>query len=67
MMDKLKPCPFCGGEAKIKVSASTLSGRVVCDACDVTMKKRFAGNKRIELLIEELICDAWNRRDCNVT
>ncbi len=62
MSDKLKPCPFCGGEAIIKINAQTLNCCTVCPECNVTMKRNFKGNKRIEELLVHLMAEAWNRR-----
>lgn len=42
MTDRLKPCPFCGGEASIKISYITQEGVVVgkykslCNECQCT-------------------------------
>lgn len=60
---KLKPCPFCGGEAKIKVNPTTLNTQAMCPQCNVVMKKSFKGNHRIKELLEELITGEWNRRE----
>lgn len=62
MDNELKPCPFCGGNAKIKVSISTLGAKVLCEECSVTMHKSYKGNKRIEKVLHELIAEDWNRR-----
>lgn len=59
---ELKPCPFCGKQAKIKVNASTMNASVVCEECCVAMKKNYKGNKRIEKVLIELMADDWNRR-----
>ena len=48
MTDKLKPCPFCGGEVGWK------SGRIVCDKCDLNFKYH---NSSFELTNK-----AWNTR-----
>lgn len=61
-MEKLKPCPFCGGQAQIKVNAKTLNTQAACARCSVVMKKSFAGNKRIKDALEQLITEEWNRR-----
>lgn len=62
MKNELKPCPFCGGEAVTKASASTLNAYVSCPRCSVVMKQGFKGSKRIEEVLLELIAEAWNRR-----
>lgn len=61
-MSELKPCPFCGREAEVKVVATTLSARAMCAKCNVVMKKNYKGNKKIESILEELIKEDWNRR-----
>ena len=61
-MPELKPCPFCGGKAKMKINPTTLNCNVTCDRCGVIMKQNFKGNKRIDALLGELMTDAWNRR-----
>lgn len=60
---KLKPCPFCGERAKIKVNPSTLHATVICEKCSVTMKKNYKGAKRIEEVLMELMANDWNRRE----
>jgi len=61
-MEELKKCPFCGGEAKMKVNESTLNTLITCQSCNVTMKNNFKGHKRIKKLLEELAIEVWNRR-----
>ena len=64
-MEELKPCPFCGRKARIETSITTLGAKVICDKCNVTMKKSYKGNKRIGDLLSELISEEWNRRANN--
>lgn len=60
--DGLKPCPFCGGEAEVSVNAQTLSTRVYCKHCEVTMKRNFKGSSEVKELLISLIANEWNRR-----
>jgi len=55
MSEKLKPCPFCGGEAETQVNGLAQSPfwEVVCDACDFCGP---SGYSEAEAII------AWNRR-----
>lgn len=54
-MSELKPCPFCGGRAKIEKIQVTGNYRVSCEKCPVTVGRYwyFEESKAIE---------AWNRR-----
>ena len=58
-MDKLKPCPFCGGKAKLLHIKDLVSEfwRVYCknEDCPVEPKTR-AYNRR------EMAIETWNRR-----
>lgn len=49
--DKLKPCPFCGGVAKVVFTAHT--SKIVCTCC---------GCSSIEKLTYEDTLHVWNRR-----
>ena len=61
-MAELKPCPFCGSKATIKVNDGTLNCVAVCGRCQVTMKRNFKGHRRLHELLVELITHEWNRR-----
>ena len=59
-MDKLKPCPFCGGDVHFDRSYSYFRDVVVyCDGCDmvVTLDDCAAS--------DDDIVRAWNRRADN--
>lgn len=52
-MTKLKPCPFCGGDAEVRKG---MSGYVVmCISCPTDFG-------RVWFLSEEEIVEMWNRR-----
>lgn len=56
-MDKLKPCPFCGGEAQILVDVLKdypATYLPCCTKCDGMVEKWFPTEKEA--------IDAWNRR-----
>ena len=57
-MDELKPCPFCGGRAKIYRQFKNdveIGSKVICIDCLATMYSAEANSA------EENI-EAWNRR-----
>ena len=59
-MNKLKPCPFCGGEAHIYTQCSYCRNGcydaivVRCDTCKAEMKRC------LEISTEKDIIKAWN-------
>lgn len=53
MTDKLKPCPFCGGEAEMIFWEAMKDARVRCKACDVSTHDYRTPEEAIE---------AWNKR-----
>jgi len=56
---KLKPCPFCGGEAGMFYYGS--KGRIIkCKRC-VIQKRQKVLNKSIEWLEDKMI-ENWNKR-----
>jgi len=60
---KLKPCPFCGGEAKYQISSPDYNGacnvRVQCstEGCYANMLNGWQLNG-------EIAAEKWNKRDC---
>lgn len=50
---KLKKCPFCGGEAEVWVSGVTDRAIVYCTVCDAQIRIRPTEQEAIE---------AWNKR-----
>jgi hypothetical protein len=61
-MPNLKKCPFCGGNAKMKINDSTLNCVAFCEKCNVVMKRNFKGNRKLSLILEQLMAEEWNRR-----
>lgn len=61
---KLKPCPFCGGEAKILVKCDRIIGNKYVATC---RDNHCIGRVYRKWHSEQAAREAWNRRDCNVT
>lgn len=68
---ELKPCPFCGGKAELRVTYNSVLGdavHVACESCGVKVGKWRCGtayDKNYEAKVraaEKLAADAWNRR-----
>lgn len=73
MAEKLKPCPFCGGEADAeivvgKTEVSTGIGfRVCCPKCRIersSFTRCVISFEEAEIFKQEVI-EAWNRRSDN--
>ncbi|MCM1230038.1 MAG: Lar family restriction alleviation protein [Ruminococcus flavefaciens] len=77
---KLKPCPFCGGEAvicKTTTNTSDLEKTIVCIVClkcycapfHTEMQNLCDMNDREEILenMEREVAENWNRRTNNET
>lgn len=62
MSEKLKPCPFCGGQAEIKINMNDIRGIAYCTKCNVVMNNSYKNDNKIQNILEELICSDWNRR-----
>ncbi len=57
-MTDLKPCPFCGGKARLFVSDGV---RVICSKCYVST--RIMSDKiEYDSSAVETVVEAWNRR-----
>lgn len=57
-MDKLKPCPFCGGKARMFVYGGV---RVICSEC-YSGTTIFTDNAECDSAAVETVIEAWNRR-----
>jgi hypothetical protein len=65
MMDKLKPCPFCGGEAIMEESDGWGDKTKYLPHC-VNFDNGCWGMQENWFDTPEEAAAAWNRRDCNV-
>lgn len=72
MIDKLKPCPFCGGEAHTEVMYDTvgggelkLSAYILCYDCGTAKKVQFSAEKApfeaFDIAFEQA-AQKWNQR-----
>ena len=57
-MAELKPCPFCGGKARLFVNGGV---RVICSKC-YAGTKILTDNMGYESNAVETVVEAWNRR-----
>lgn len=60
-MEKLKPCPFCGGKAVLSLYYG--SAKIVCTSCGARTKPR--GDRREEDNCIAIVKERWNRRVAN--
>lgn len=58
-MEKLKPCPFCGGEASLKIVPHIPFGNDYTPQCTVTS---CAGRLTKKWMSKRSAIEAWNRR-----
>lgn len=62
-MDKLKPCPFCGGSANIAVMKKTVRSRyTVSCANSFCIANALSSPFATHYLTEKEAIEAWNRR-----
>lgn len=65
MTKKLKPCPFCGGEAQLTDDFSDYSFIVRCSLCGAETQTVIMGLDDVpddEIIAQNLAIEAWNRR-----
>ena len=60
-MIELKPCPFCGGKARLFVSNGV---RVICTKCRAS-SKILVDSECYETRAVEKVVEAWNGRTSN--
>ena len=60
-MFELKPCPFCGGEARLFVNGGV---RVICSKC-YAATMILTDNMEYESNAVETVIEKWNRRADN--
>ena len=65
LIEDLKPCPFCGSEAKLKITSSNAItyAQVLCTRCACGT---FEGRQNDGIKFIERVVQAWNRRDHSV-
>lgn len=67
MAIKLKPCPFCGGKARIlggETPSFSVEYAVHCEACAVETRPGscLATKARAKSIAREIAAERWNRR-----
>lgn len=59
-MNKLKPCPLCGGYAKVRKYGTAYA--VQCNDCGVTTRKIYRNGGVSPCVVQNMVIDLWNRR-----
>lgn len=61
-MDELKPCPFCGGDARIVVLKEGFKSIVVCTTPGCGCGRHSYNNGATDETVATRLTVAWNRR-----
>lgn len=62
MNDLLKPCPFCGGEARIVVLKKGFKSIIVCMTPECGFRRHSYNNGDTDENAARRLIAAWNRR-----
>ena len=62
MNDLLKPCPFCGGEARIVVLKKGFKSIIVCMTPECGFRRHSYNNGATDETVAQRLIAAWNRR-----
>lgn len=62
MNDLLKPCPFCGGEARIVVLKKGFKSIIVCMTPECGFSRHSYNNGATDETVAQRLIAAWNRR-----
>lgn len=62
MNDLLKPCPFCGGEARIVVLKKGFKSIIVCTTPECGFRRHSYNNGATDETVAMKLTAAWNRR-----
>ena len=62
MNDLLKPCPFCGGDARIVVLKKEFKSIVVCTTPGCGCGRHSHNNGATDETVAQKLIAAWNRR-----
>ena len=58
----LKPCPFCGGEARIVVLKKGFKSIIVCMTPECGFRRHSYNNGATDETVAQRLIAAWNRR-----
>ena len=62
MNDLLKPCPFCGGDARIVVLKKGFKSIIVCTTPECGFRRHSYNNGATDETVAMKLTAAWNRR-----